>query len=233
MPGAGQDTSPSHAAGCWGGHPPDRGWVLPWECRGPSSPAHDAGPCRTAVPAPICLSKQPPLPLHCVPAPGRPRGTHPPPTPHRDTGTHCHAWRGDDHGPPPWLTELSAEPDFPGDLTAPSPSAERSRSNRGARPELSGRLEDGTALPSSELAAPRGGCALPHAQPGKEPCAGAASPWMQSDGATAMGFGGLGRGCRSWQSLGRAEPWGLGCVPTSPWQEGWEGAPSRERIPKH
>lgn len=38
-------------------------------------------------------------------------------------------------------------------------------------------------------------------------------------------------GCCSWQSLGRAQPQDPGCVPTQ-WQEGWEGAPTRELIPK-
>lgn len=174
--------TPRGAGGEGGEHPPVRG--IPWERRGPSSPAHDAKPlCQPGFAPPNSLHHPVLLFLAGRWAPILP--AHPVPAPHRNPGTRCYSWRGDGHGfPPSRLIELSAEPNFPGDLTPSSPSAERSRSNRGAWPELSGRLEDGTVLPSSELAAPRGNCAPLHAQPGKEPRMGAASPRMRVDGRT-------------------------------------------------
>lgn len=188
--------------------------------------------CQTTVPARICPSEQPPSP--CAPAPGRPMGTHPP-CPSRTRSPQepryrCYSWRGDGHGfPRSRLIELSAEPNFPGDLTPSSPSAERSRSNRGAWPELSGRLEDGTVLPSSELAAPRGNCAPLHAQPGKEPRMGAASLWMRVDGwMDGRSHGGGLRGSWPWVLFLAVpgESRAVGC------QEGWDGAPTRDLIPK-
>lgn len=79
-----------------------------------------------------------------------------------------------------------------------------------AQTELSGRLEDGTALPSFELAAPRGARAPLHAQQHRaKTVRGGCGPHSTTTELRALGTG-----------------IALGC-PCSPWgeQEGWEGSP--------
>lgn len=79
-----------------------------------------------------------------------------------------------------------------------------------AQAELSGRLEDGTALPSFELAAPRGARAPLHAQQHRaKTVRGGCGPHSTTTGLRALGTG-IALGCS-------CSPWGE--------QEGWEGSP--------